>query len=597
MIGATGILAFNDPWHDSSFFLADGAGPLHIESERYSRRKYDYVNPMLAFAALFSERVTSFSDVAVQINGEIADYMTQLVRAKHGGADAVATLRPVPLADPWLVDNFGAPTFANGTDAVAALVRHLLRPDVRIHFAGHHACHAANAFYSSCFERALVVSLDGGGLDFAPLPQTENVVSEAAMLVDERSPARRQIYGAIYDCKAHHCNLVRQISEFSIGGIWNRILPELLGMKTGEEGTAMAMAALGEPERFRAELDRKLVSYPQFVMLNDRQRVELRDWFERMRHLVVTEQDFHDLAAAMQASTEARVRRFLEAAVSRDHRHLCLTGGVFLNCLITGKIREWLPWLQEIYIPPAPYDGGLSVGAAQLVWHEVMGETARIGGAGIAPFAMGRTYGRSDVEAAAVATGIAIKPAKDVEVLALVAQGQIGGLFQGGAESGRRALGNRSIIAHPGIASLKQRLNDAVKHRQWFRPFAPMVLTEQASEWFDCQPGFSSPYMSFAIPVRPERRKAIANVMHLDGTARLQTVHADLSPRLHHLLTLWQAMSGLPVLLNTSFNDREPIVETPLDALRTFVRTPIDFVYFADHGLLARRDSQPAPTS
>lgn len=137
-------------------------------------------------------------------------------------------------------------------------------------------------------------------------------------------------------------------------------------------------------------------------------------------------------------------------------------------------------------------------------------------------------------------------------------------------------------------------MNDAVKHRQWFRLFAPVVLAEEASEWFECQPGFSSPYMSFAMPVGTERRNAIANVVHLDGTARLRTVHPDLSPRLHRLLTLWQAMSGLPMLLNTSFNDREPIVETPLDALHTFVRAPIDYVYFADHALLGRQGSRRA---
>jgi carbamoyltransferase len=240
-----------------------------------------------------------------------------------------------------------------------------------------------------------------------------------------------------------------------------------------------------------------------------------------------------------------------------------------------------------VYTPPAPYDGGLSIGAGQLMHHDVFGLESRLRD-GMAPFGMGRHYGRDDVEAALRETGMHGDPWDDAALARSLLDGEIVAVFHGSSESGRRALGNRSILAHPGFEGMKDRINETIKHRQWFRPFAPMVLAEHATQWFDCDARFESPYMSFAVPVRPEVSERVKAIVHLDGTARVQTVHRELTPRLHAMISTWHAASGLPVLLNTSFNDREPIVETPLDALRTFARTPIDKVYFPELGLVVR---------
>jgi carbamoyltransferase len=179
------------------------------------------------------------------------------------------------------------------------------------------------------------------------------------------------------------------------------------------------------------------------------------------------------------------------------------------------------------------------------------------------------------------------KAVKLSDVVEALADGQIIAIFQGGSESGRRALGNRSIIADPRDAAKKDVLNRLIKKRQWFRPFAPMILHEEVAKWFDVPPGFESPYMSFAVPFHADKGAMVPAVRHQDGTARVQTVHRDLTPGTHRLLTAWHAQTGIPILLNTSFNDSEPIVDTPQEAIATMLRSGIDGIYLADFGLFA----------
>jgi carbamoyltransferase len=581
------ILAFNDPWHDSSFFFSQPQGSTHIESERFTRRKYECINPMVIFCELFEDRIGAFRDVAVQVNAELADYMYQLLALKHGREPATSTLPPLPFVDRWLARR-NPSQGRNETAAVKAFVQHLLRPDVTIHLCGHHAAHAANAYFSSAFADALVVTLDGGGRDFAAPVGSRNVLTESEYL-DGGLARSGRTYGSVYEAGGNSIRLVHQLRESSVGEIWNRMLPEVLNLEHGQEGTAMAMAALGDPERFADHFRQPVVSYPEVEFLSDPLKEEVAAWIQQLQARVSSDQDRYDVAAAMQEATEQRVHAYLAAHIQPAHRRLCIAGGVFLNCQVTGKIRHWFPQLEGIYIPPAPYDGGLAIGAAQMVNHEVFNSVERFAPGREAPYGMGREYSRLDVLAALDSDEVSWRPATHADFVEGIQEGQIIALFQGSAESGRRALGNRSIMAHPGFPGIKQRINDAVKRRQWFRPFAPMALAENVHEWFDCAPGFSSPYMSFAIPVRREAEHSLANVIHLDHTARVQTVHSDMSPQLHEIMRLWRDRSGIPVLLNTSFNENEPIVETPVDAVRTFLRTPIDRLYFADHGIMVMR--------
>jgi carbamoyltransferase len=578
------VLAFNDPWHDSSFFFRDANGLVHVEAERFSRRKHEFVNPFLAFCSLYEDKVETFSHVAIHEGGPVSRFMKQLVLVKAAGG-SLDDLPEVPLGEEYLIEQLGAPSFSRDSQSVINFLRHLMRSEVQLYFCGHHASHAANAFYSSPFSAALSITLDGGGLDFDRNTVDTNVLDESR--VNAETVARKQIYGAVYDCGQNGCVPLHQVEAFSIGTLWHRVVTGVLGLHEGEEGAAMAMAAFGDKDRFYSSLIEPCVAFRQDYALSASERGQVASWMERMKGNVRVQQDAYDIAAALQVVTEERVRSFLGRHLSEGVRNLCLAGGTFLNCQITGKIHEWFPQLEGVYLPPAPYDGGLSIGVAQLIEHEVLSPGSHCPATDPAAFAMGQSYNREQVLEAAERAGVVLKEAEDSFFLKLISAGKIGALFKGPAESGRRALGNRSIIAHPGIKGLKTKLNDVIKHRQAFRPFAPMVLAEYVSEWFECPKGFESPYMSFAVTVKPAVRQRIQNVVHEDGSARLQTVHRSISPHLHHLLTSWHEITGLPVLLNTSFNDREPIIETPSNAFETFGRTELDCLYFADHRLIA----------
>jgi carbamoyltransferase len=580
------ILALNDPWHDSAFFFQDHDGAVHVEVERFTRRKHDFVNPMLAFCELYPEKVRAFSRVVIHEGGPVSKYLRLLVKSKAAGARRWKDLSAPPLGEPWLVETEGTPTARQDSPAVRAFLEHLLSPEVTIFFAGHHASHSAHSYYSSNHAAALVITLDGGGLDFDASCRT-GVLDETA--VDDPRYARVQIYGSAYRGTGNSLELVQQFRDFSIGTMWYRAVVQVLGCKEGEEGTVMAMAAYGHPERFSRFFQDPSADLPQDYVLDGQQRLAAERWRAGLSAAVVTEQDRFDVAAALQEVTEQRIRAHIGALLQPDDQFLCLAGGVFLNCLATGKIRDWFPQLQGVYIPPAPYDGGLPVGSAQLVQHQLLGHAERLGAMVDNDFALGPSYSRSAIVAAVHAAGFSLQEVNDEDVFVRLADGRIGALFQGPAESGRRALGHRSIVAHPGIEGLRERLNNVIKHRQAFRPFAPMVLAEHVGDWFQCPAGFASPYMSFAVVAHPHRRDQIRNVLHVDWTARVQTVHRERTERLHRLLSGWHRHSGIPILLNTSFNDQEPIVQTPADAVQTFLRTPIDFLYFADHGLLVQR--------
>lgn len=593
MTNPPAVLAFNDPWHDSNFCIYDGDTVKHVESERFTRRRYEFVNPILTFCELFPERVEEFFCIAVeQATYAVCPFFKKVAALKSGGADIETAARAIemPYADPWWCEQMGHFPLSNETEAVRRFIRHILRNDVEIFICGHHASHAANSFFSSGFSSAIAVTLDGGGHDFALNESKRNLIRA------EERVFSHGIFGGVYRCDGLDCVPLYHLREFSFGFGWHRVTVDLLGLQEGTEGTVMAMASLGDPQRYRDALGERWIWLPGHPSPEDAPGLEA--FFSRMRSSISCEQDRYDLAASLQDLTEHRVRRYLERFVApNDTGNLCLAGGTFLNCQIAGKLRDWFPNLREIYMPPAPYDGGIAIGAAQLVHHTHFRTPSTLAETGFAPFALGKTYSRIEVAAACRSAQIRMTETTASEILELLWTGEVIGLFWGSAESGRRALGHRSIIANPALPGMKDRINAQIKHREWYRPFAPMILAEHVGEWFECDAAFKSPYMSFAVPVRETVRARIPAVVHLDGTARVQTVHRELTPGLHALLTQWHAMTGIPLLLNTSFNDREPIVESPADALNTLRRTPLYGIYFADYGILALKDAAPASSA
>jgi carbamoyltransferase len=292
------------------------------------------------------------------------------------------------------------------------------------------------------------------------------------------------------------------------------------------------------------------------------------------------EQHHRDAACTLQARLEEVLFEMLNALHARTgQKSLCLAGGVAFNCIANGRIFDRTPF-ERVFVQPAAGDAGLAVGAAFFVHHQILGRPRE--------FVMEHSYWGPEFSPEQLRSAIAssrlsessleISELPEEELARAAAQeiaaGRILGWFQGRAEWGPRALGNRSIVADPRRPEMKDILNRRIKHREIFRPFAPSILEEATSEYFE--KSYPSPFMTLAYAVRPEKRDVIPAPTHVDGTGRLQTVSRQANPRYWRLISEFAKLTGVPVVLNTSFNDNEPIVCRPEEAIDCFLRTNMD---------------------
>src|SRR5205085_6403311 len=287
------------------------------------------------------------------------------------------------------------------------------------------------------------------------------------------------------------------------------------------------------------------------------------------------ERRHEDVAAGLQAMLEEAYLHLVHAVWDRTGEPaLCLAGGVALNAVANGRIRPETPF-HDVYVQPAAGDSGTAVGAAYWVWNQHLGRPRG--------FVMEHAYtgpGYSDEECAAAARAAGFEPERldddrlFPEVARAIEAGDVVGWFQGRMEFGPRALGNRSIVVDPRRADMKDILNARIKHREPFRPFAPSILVEATGDWFEQD--YTSPFMVLVYKTKAERRAQIPAVNHVDDTGRLQTVEERVSPRYHRLISEFARLTGVPVVLNTSFNENEPIVMSPEHALETFAKTRMD---------------------
>jgi carbamoyltransferase len=315
------------------------------------------------------------------------------------------------------------------------------------------------------------------------------------------------------------------------------------------------------------------------------------------------EQRHHNLAASMQAALEEVLAAHWTALAEKTgEKSLCLAGGVAFNCVANGKIFDHSPF-ERVYVQPAAGDAGLSVGAAFAVNHQILGRPREfvMDHAGWGP-----QFSAQEIREAVdkfAASGEDVQIAEHLDEVALlratarhIAEGKVLGWFQGRVEWGPRALGQRSILADPRRAEMKDVLNRRIKHRETFRPFAPSILEEATGEFFEKT--HPSPFMTFAYNVRPEKRAVIPAPTHVDGTARLQTVSRKANPLYWRLIRAFGDLTGVPVVLNTSFNDNEPIVCRPDEALDCFQRTQMDVLVMGNFVLekksVAAGDGEPA---
>lgn len=447
---------------------------------------------------------------------------------------------------------------------------------------GHHQAHAANAFFSSNLNDAVILTLDGGGIE-----DGRNFNSAASVWHGSGNKIKPlKIFNSL---------------EVNIGGLWTRATRYIFNLQNGwprgcQAGSVMAMAAFGDHTKYLEDfrkmltIDKQVASHKphnQPVGANVGTDPE-HPYLHKYRKIAdSSEQSKFDLAASLQFATEELIQSLLKQIFDQvPNKNLCLAGGVMLNCVAVGKIKKWFPFIENIFVTPTPHDGGLPIGAAQFIWHQKLNNPRIEWKDNFKPY-LGKTYNKKEILSAIenVNEKLTIQEEKTTsEIIDLLANQKIVSVFGGGSESGRRALGNRSILADPRSEKMKDLINVKVKHRQWYRPFAPSILKESVPSWFERDD--DSPYMNVVLNFKEEVKDKVPAVVHKDGTARLQTVTENDNKWYYNFLKKWEEKSGVPIILNTSFNDREPICETPEHAINCFMGTDIDFLYFYDHNIL-----------
>jgi carbamoyltransferase len=450
----------------------------------------------------------------------------------------------------------------------------------------HHATHIAAGFLVSPFEESAVLSVDGMG-DF-----TSTLTA--------------------FGRGTSWTNLDRVYYPHSIGFLYSNITMYLGFPHYGDEYKVMGLAPYGEPEF--TDFFRKLI-YPH----KDTFRLNL-DYFTHHRQGVrmvwndgcpivqpfysqklvdelgpprrkdePVSQRHDNIAKSLQVVTEEIIMHMLNRLYDKTRsKYLCLTGGVAMNSVANGKVTSQTPF-EHVYVPAGAADNGTSFGAAFYIWNRLLGNER--------DFVQDHAYWgcESSNEECATAIrdqGLPFQSYSDDELVArttdLMLEGNVVGWFQGKMEFGARALGNRSLIADPRRTDMRDIINLRIKFREKFRPFAPSILEERVSDWFEIDE--PAPYMEKVLPIRKEKQSLIPAVTHVDGSGRLQTVSARTNPLYHRLISHFESRTGVPIILNTSLNENEPVVRTPKEAIACFLRTDMDALVLGNC-LISRHDS------
>jgi carbamoyltransferase len=545
----------------SAALLCNGQLTAAVEEERFNRIKHWAGFPGLAAKSCMREiDPASLAHVAISRNPK-AHLWRKLSRVVARPGDwkrlvsrARNSIKVANLAE------------ALATSGVA-------RPDqVKIHHVEHHHAHLASAFFASPFEEAAVVSIDGFG-DFSSL-----------------------MWGV---GKGNHFDVRGAVRFPHSLGLYYTAFTQFLGFPNyGDEYKMMGLSAYGEPrfvsqvrdvvhasgDQVRLNLD-YFVHHSEGVEMswNDCEPTVGRVYSAKLPEVFGTprvprseiEPRHMDLAASVQAVLEERYFEILNFVQRKTGlKKVCLAGGVALNCVANGMIFERTSF-QDGYIQAAAHDAGTSIGAALYVEHQVLNRPRA--------FVMrhvyyGPEYAESEIRQELDHAGVQYQvcPAGELvdQAARQLADGKIVGWFQGRMEFGPRALGNRSILADPRRHDMKDILNKRIKFREPFRPFCPSVLAEATGDFFETT--CLAPFMVQAFRIKPQQRERIPAVTHQDGTGRLQTVEKDVNPLYWSLLRRFGDLTGVPLLINTSFNENEPIVNTPREALDCFLRTNMD---------------------
>ena len=563
------ILGINASYHESSACLIDdGVIVAAVEEERFNRIKHGKI-----------ARVETASELPWQsIEFCLNSAGVSLSQVDHIGYsfDPVVRLTKTLSYDhgySLVPADYGTPEGEG--ELFAGLMRSRRELGKRgftgiFHNLRHHDCHAASAFLVSPFESAGVLVVDG-------IAEFETTT--------------------LYAGRGNRLQRLRSIDyPNSLGLLWEKLC-RFLGFDEHDACKVMGLAAYGDPHRYEKQLTTILGNGAEPRLADAIVRLRSDDFsgleklfglprrteaISSIESLTHGASRYVDIAAALQMATERILLMLTEELAGHGFRYLCMAGGVALNCAANGKLFE-SGLFEDVFIQPAAHDGGTAVGAAYLVWSDYLGRPRNY----VFDSAyLGPAYSAKDIESALRARGLQYYrpddlPARTAEFLA---QGKIVGWFDGRMELGPRALGNRSLLGDPRRIEIREELNVKVKHRELFRPFCPSVLEEKATGWFDFGGRLwnATRYMLAAVKVLPHQKHHIPAVVHVDDTCRVQVVDGRTAPKYHRLIQEFEHLTDVPIVLNTSFNDSEPIVCTPENAIDTFLKTRIDYMALGD---------------
>ncbi|MFQ5580524.1 MAG: carbamoyltransferase [Nitrospiria bacterium] len=535
------ILGITHPisWNNAACILVDGRLVAMVEEERLNRIKHA---PRMAAKMAMDYCLTQAGATLDQVD-YVAVGFDSAMRAALGNLQSEKFFAGLNQAAQWFRDGI---TYERQLP-LGGYVRD------RIIFVNHHRAHAASTFFASGFPEANILSLDGSG------------GGESGILGVGRGT---------------EIEILKTVSNRRSWGLLYEEITEALGFRRHSgEGKVMGLAAYGEPDP---------EGLPFIDWDGDIPVIDPAGRKTFMAKLAPRHKDdpitstHKNLAATLQDTLERAAQMMAEWLHQQTGlRRLCLAGGTALNCSMNGKLAL-LPWVDDIFIQPAAHDAGTALGAALMVYVEQTGQPPdwRMEHAYWGP-----EYDNEMIETALRGfTGIRYYRSDDIfaETADLLKEGHIVGWFQGRLEVGPRALGSRSILANPSMADMKDVINNKVKHREPWRPFAPSVLEEYVGRYID--PPLPSPYMILAFDTNASTQMELISATHIDGTCRPQTVSRKTNPRYWELIKRFEERTGVPAVLNTSFNvDGQPIVNTPYEAIDTFLNCGMDVLAIGDY--------------
>ncbi|MDD5086031.1 MAG: carbamoyltransferase [Candidatus Omnitrophica bacterium] len=563
------ILGITCYGHDASAAIVkDGKLVTAVEEERFNRRKHTFELPVNSIRHCLSECGIGLEDVehiGYYIKPWIGypHYFLHFLKYFPESLNLIRELKVAQKKKDYIA--YGLTLNPLEMLGLPNLIREKFdikgkRP--KFHFLEHHLCHVASSYLISPFEEAAILSIDGCG-------------EWTTTMLGYGRGDRFEIFRRIY-------------SPHSLGVFYNSVCVYLGFSILDGPGKVMGLASYGDPERYYKEF-KKLVrlgpngsfeidlSYFRYHVSRLGQRCSQKfiDTFgPPRRENEPLNQHHNDIAAVLQRVLEESIFHILYYLKDRTKsRNLCMAGGVALNSVANGKVLE-KGIFDEVFVQPAASDAGCSIGAAFYIYNMILGYPRKYV---LETASLGKEFSQDEMEEAVKNFPVKYERSDDIaqRTAQLLSRGKIVGWFQGRAEFGPRALGSRSILADPRIAEMKDILNERVKHREGFRPYAPSVLAERAEEYFDN--GYPSPYMLLVYNVKPEKRNVIPAVTHVDGTGRVQTVEKEKQPLFWRLIKEFERLTGVGVILNTSFNVQGmPIVNSPKDALECFLSTEMD---------------------